>query len=155
MKSPGRCLGLAVQLLVACSSGVPKGAPAVGAAPDPLDGRWESQGPPRAGAAPSLRAASLTLDLWQASGDSLGGRLVSLVSGDMPIDVRGFGGIRGQAAGSRVVLELPQPGTSGVIRIQAERRGDTLQVEHSAIGVDDGPFPPGLLLVRNHALKKS
>lgn len=120
-----------------------------------IDGRWESRPSPRSGTEPTLNASSMALDLWRTSADSLAGRLVHWVSGDMPLDVRRFGPVTGHLAGDRVLLRLPPLGPSGVIRIEAVRRGDTLEVERSTIGGDDGPFPSGLILVRSGPATKS
>lgn len=97
----------------------------------------------------------MTVDLWQVGADSLAGRLVHWAAGDALTDPRQYGAIHGSITASSVSVHLPQPAPGALITLSFVRQGDTLTLERSTIGGDDGPFTSGLKFVRTGSPEKS
>jgi len=107
-----------------------------------IDGEWQYL-------APSPVALAVTLELWQA-GDSLGGRVLYWLSGDVVVPAGTFGPISGRwgPEAGRVRLVLVPPAPAPGEELEAQLTGDTLLIRTSAAGSAPGTLAAGGKLVR-------
>ena len=125
---------LAAAVLAGCSPGRSRGGPAPASKASVIDGQWSYRGVGR---------TSLELELWQAgSGDSLAGRVVHWMSGDVGQDTRSLT-LSGAIQGHTVWFVIPLPATAVPVRIEGTVRGDTLVITKATTGGDDNGLTGG------------
>lgn len=140
-RRPTRRTWLAAAVLLGCTPQPPAPPSVPAASRAMIDGRWDYQAPPPG---PNL----LELELWRiGTSDSLGGRLVAMMNGNMGSRPDQFGPIAGAVADTAIWFAIPQAGTEA-LRFEGRLVGDTILVTRSTIGADEGPYPAGGRFVR-------
>jgi len=108
-------------------------------------GRWDYHAP--AGAS----GPAVTLELWLVGADSIAGRVRYWASGDVVLSSHAFGPISGVTGPdpARVQLTIPPPPPGPSLRLECRRvAADTLLIEQSLSGADQGPLDRGRLVRR-------
>lgn len=147
MRWTWRAVGVVTALLGCSSGGASSGAPVpASAAAAMIDGQWSYRG-----AVPGTMA--LELELWAVGkSDSLGGRVVHWMAGDVGQDGRSLK-LRGAVAPTGGVwFEIPL--AASAMRIEGTVRGDTLVITKATTGGDDNGLSGGRF-VRTAPLKKT
>lgn len=112
-----------------CGSGSTQGGPAPASKAGLGDGLWAYHGGPG--------KTSMEIALWQVGGDSLTGRLLHWMSGDMGMTPRQPVVLSGMIEGTKLWFVIPLTPSAAAVRIEGTLAGDTLRVTSATTGGDD------------------